>query len=494
MNEKDPDPGTITSQGEIPAADFDKDTDVPLREFLRWTWNNSRWLLTGAVAIVLTFAALMLLFTAAAGIYTSRPEFCRSCHNMEPYYASWQESSHSDVSCIKCHFPPGAGEKVRGKMLGLVQLAKYVTQTEGPRPVAEIPDASCLRSGCHEKRLLSGRVDFRGVSFDHRPHLGELREGKKLRCTSCHGQVEQGTHMAVTVTTCFLCHFKDNFFNEGLGRCNRCHQIPDKEFALGGGVLFNHDLAYDRGVECENCHGDLIRGAGEVPRERCRVCHNRASDLERISDHQFMHQVHVTDHKVDCVDCHLEIQHQLDDNRLLRAASDCATCHPDHHQAQVSMMMGVGAQSVPALDSPMAAARVACSTCHRFNKVSPTGTVLGKASTEACNACHDESQTQSIKQSQLLLADSFNEIESTIDRIRTAVPGADLDAGKAEEIDELLNQARADLSFLRAGNGIHNIRYATTVNRTLLERLTSICRQLEIAEPEVALPEKVEFE
>ncbi|MHC4404218.1 MAG: hypothetical protein ACYTG0_31575, partial [Planctomycetota bacterium] len=105
---------------------------------------------------------------------------------------SWQESSHKDVSCVKCHFPPGLGEKVRGKMLGLVQLAKYVTSSEGPRPAAEVPDASCLRSGCHETRLLSGRVEFHGVSFDHRPHLQTLRRGKKLRCTSCHSQIVQG--------------------------------------------------------------------------------------------------------------------------------------------------------------------------------------------------------------------------------------------------------------------------------------------------------------
>jgi nitrate/TMAO reductase-like tetraheme cytochrome c subunit len=493
MNEKDPDSRTTASGRQIPAADLADDADVPLRQILRTIWNDFPWFLKRAAAVVFTFAALLILFTAMAGVYTSRPEFCRSCHNMEPYYASWQESSHREVSCIKCHFPPGAGEKVRGKMLGLVQLAKYVTRSEGPRPVAEIPDASCLRSGCHETRLLSGRVNFRGISFDHRPHLGELRRGKKLRCTSCHGQMVQGTHMTVTVTTCFLCHFKDNLFNEGLGTCNRCHQIPDENFALGGGVQFNHDLAYDRGVDCENCHGDLIRGNGEVPRERCGVCHNRESDLERISDHEFIHGIHVTDHKVDCLDCHLEIRHQLDDDRLLHAASDCTTCHPNHHREQVSMLMGVGAESVPSLGSGMAAARVACSTCHRFKEVSPTGTVLWKASIETCGACHDESQTQIIKDSELLLADSLKEIESTIDRIRKAVPDADLDASKTKEIDEVLGHARADLNFLRAGNGIHNIHYATTINRAVLERLSSICRQLEISEPDATLPEKAEI-
>ena len=264
--------------------------------------------------------------TTGAAVYTSRSQFCISCHIMEPYYVSWQESSHRDVACIKCHFPPGAAEKVRGKMLGLVQLLKYVTASAGPRLSAEISDASCLR--CHDTRLLAGRVDFHGIPFDHRPHLTELRRGKKLRCTSCHSQIVQGEHMTVTTSTCFLCHFKDQQFNDGLGTCTRCHQIPENQFDLGGGVKFSHELAYDRGVDCANCHRDVIRGNGAVPRERCKACHNREDDLKRIDDHEFMHQIHVTDHKVDCLQCHLEIQHSLDPHRIERAAADCQVVSP----------------------------------------------------------------------------------------------------------------------------------------------------------------------
>ena len=45
------------------------------------------WLYTLRAAAV--FGALLLLIvllTGAAGVYTSRSEFCRSCHIMEPYY------------------------------------------------------------------------------------------------------------------------------------------------------------------------------------------------------------------------------------------------------------------------------------------------------------------------------------------------------------------------------------------------------------------------
>ena len=273
------------------------------KRFTKLFWQGAA--LLGACVLLLTVG------TGTAGWYTSRSQFCNSCHIMEPYYTSWQESSHKDVACTKCHFPPGVAEKARGKVLGLLQLAKYVTQTQGPRPVAEIPDASCLRSGCHETRLLSGRVDFKGIAFDHGKHLGHLSQGIELRCTSCHSQIVQGAHMTVTESTCFLCHFKDGHFNEGLGACTRCHQIPETEFDLGGGVKFDHDLAYEQGVDCQSCHSDLIRGQGEVPQERCTVCHNRPDDLKRYQDGPFLHKTHVSDHKVDCTMCHLEVHHSL---------------------------------------------------------------------------------------------------------------------------------------------------------------------------------------
>jgi predicted CXXCH cytochrome family protein len=438
------------------------------------------------------FVLLLFVLTAGAGWYTSRSEFCRSCHIMEPYYRSWQESTHRDVPCIKCHFPPGFAEKVRGKMLGLVQLAKYVTRSEGPRPAAEIPDASCLRSGCHETRLLAGKVDFHGVPFDHTPHLEKVRRGKKLRCTSCHGQIVQGSHMSVTASTCFLCHFKGEAFNEGLGACTRCHQIPESEFDLGGGTKYNHDLAYTRGVDCANCHGDLIRGKGEVPSERCGVCHNREDDLKRIGDHVFIHQEHVTEHKVDCLDCHLEIQHSLDPEKLVHAASNCQSCHPDHHREQVDMLEGRGAKCVPAQVGGMPVVRVECRSCHRVKEVSATGTVLWKASVEMCTACHDVSDPERLESYSDALKALLPKIEAGILQARDALGSADLGEERSAAVAKQLDNLQHDLNFLRAANGVHNIHYARTLTRDLVDSLASLCRELKIPEPEITLPEAVD--
>ncbi len=454
-------------------------------------WDRFRVVALRVAAVLGAFFFVGTLLAAFSGIYTSRPEFCRSCHNMEPYYVSWKESSHSHVSCVKCHFPPGVGEKIRGKMLGLVQLAKYVTSSEGPRPAAEVPDASCLRSGCHEERLLAGKVDFNGVPFDHAPHLNHVQRGKQLRCTSCHSQIVQGSHMTVTTTTCFLCHFKDQHFNQGLGTCTRCHQIPTQEFDLGSGATFNHDLAFTRGVNCTSCHGDLTRGKGEVPHERCVVCHNRQHDLERISDMEFMHQKHVTDHKVDCLECHLEIKHAADPLRLEHAATDCISCHPDQHRNQINMFEGIGGKTAPDTPNAMVGARITCASCHQTKEVTSKGAVLWAASTKTCAQCHDNSTIDRLWSIHESLRASLDSIGACVANLRLNLDSLDAErsAGMSEQIDDI----ESDLQFLRIGNGIHNIHYASTLTRGLVERITSLCQELNLAPPDVTLPSPTAF-
>ncbi|MCU0961351.1 MAG: NapC/NirT family cytochrome c [Pirellulaceae bacterium] len=466
--------------------------DEPIRlTGLLASWSRFFW---QALALVAACVLLVVAGTGAAGWYTSRSQFCNSCHIMEPYYQSWLESTHRDVSCIKCHFPPGVGEKVRGKVLGLVQLAKYVTQTQGPRPVAEIPDASCLRSGCHETRLLSGRVDYNGIAFDHAKHFPEDESqtvrNMRLRCTSCHSQIVQGEHMTVTASTCYLCHFRDTHFNEGLGACTRCHQIPDKEYDLGGGVMFHHDLAYEEGVDCASCHADLVRGNGEVPRERCAVCHNREDDLQKIGDSAFLHQTHVSDHKVDCLSCHLTLHHALDPHKIANAAAQCASCHPNQHQEQVALLQGSGARLVAAHPSNMAAARLSCFTCHLEKNVSPIGTVLMKASLATCVGCHAPVEIDGLKAFHEQLKELLTSLEAEHERVVAALPEAELAAADLTTLEQRLADVGHDIRFLRAGNDIHNSHYASELVGKLIDELTAVCTQLDIDPPDLQMPDK----
>ncbi len=125
-----------------------------------------RALLIGlTIVFVVGFAVLVGLYKVS-----SSPLLCSSCHIMMPYVEAWRTSKHNMVSCVECHYPPGFRDSLWVKYQALAQVAKWATQTYSSKPFAEIEDASCLRSGCHERRLLEGKVVFkRGIIFDHRP-------------------------------------------------------------------------------------------------------------------------------------------------------------------------------------------------------------------------------------------------------------------------------------------------------------------------------------
>jgi nitrate/TMAO reductase-like tetraheme cytochrome c subunit len=259
---------------------------------------------------------IVVLGVAGVGLWelSSSPLLCNSCHIMKPYVEAWRTSKHNEVACVQCHYPPGLRDTIWVKYQALTQVAKWATQTYSSKPFAEIEDASCLRSGCHDRRLLQGKVVFkRGIIFDHKPHLEEVRRGRQLRCTSCHSQIVVGTHIEVTESTCFLCHFKgakEGRHLDPIAGCTGCHEAPRGEILVGS-LRFSHDEMTRRGVACEKCHLNVIEGEGEAPPVRCFNCHNEPEKLKHFADGVFMHEFHVASHNIECDRCHTEIKHRL---------------------------------------------------------------------------------------------------------------------------------------------------------------------------------------
>ena len=94
------------------------------------------------VALIGILGVMLLSLTTVGFIeYSAQPAFCTNCHNMEPYYESWAESSHNGVPCIRCHYAPGIKAEAMGKLQAANQVVKYVTGAYGTKPWAEIEDA-----------------------------------------------------------------------------------------------------------------------------------------------------------------------------------------------------------------------------------------------------------------------------------------------------------------------------------------------------------------
>ncbi len=398
--------------------------------------------------------------------YSAQPGFCDNCHIMEPYYESWQTSSHKDVPCIQCHYAPGIKAEAMGKLQAANQVVKYITGAYGLKPWAEIDDAACLRSGCHVEARLSAEVDFKGVRFSHVQHLGELRRGKQLRCTSCHSQIVQGAHVAVTEETCFLCHFKDRRAAEPVGGCVGCHPTPPRVETIGG-VVVNHDQYVRDLVSCRSCHQEVVQGSGHADQSRCFNCHNEPERVGEFENTTLLHQAHIAGRKIECTQCHLPIEHRVVALRVSQDQLDCAQCHQNVHAAQQRMLAGVGGHGTDTLPSAMYLARVSCRSCHELQRQVAGHEQVQVAGEAACLSCHG------IKYANILPAWQ-REMDRRLTRASDVVRRAEAVRGRAPlraraAVDSLLGLARENLELIRVGRGAHNVAYGDQLLRAAVE-------------------------
>jgi nitrate/TMAO reductase-like tetraheme cytochrome c subunit len=454
-------------------------------------------------------AALAFFFVGAIASgafleYSMQPDFCRSCHLMEPYYQAWHSSSHKNVPCTDCHFEPGLENTIYGKFQASSQAVKYLTKTYGSKPHAEVRDVSCMRSGCHEKRLLESKVNWTGksvtgqdvtIKFDHRPHLTEERRGQHLRCVSCHSQIVQGEHLVVTIDTCFLCHFKG--YERGrhenvLGGCKGCHEAPKDQIRLSTG-MFKHADYLSRGVTCENCHSDSIKGDGLVPKQTCWNCHNQPTPIARYGDTRFLHDSHVNQHKVDCASCHVKIEHNLTagatatgDHANLDSAT-CGSCHEQMHGGPAELYRGVGGRGVPEMPSPMSRAQVDCIACHKVQKrSSESASVLGQtfvAVQDSCNYCHGNKYENVLSVWKDVISQNLAKAESAFAHAKTASESVKLSNIDQLEVSRALDDASHNIRLVKLGHGVHNVNYSTALLNVAIERCASVEKLIASRQP-----------
>jgi nitrate/TMAO reductase-like tetraheme cytochrome c subunit len=408
--------------------------------------------------ILLGILAFVLLLFAGTAEYTSHHRFCSVCHYMKPFYKSWQESAHSGIECSKCHYPPGVRSFLRVKLEGLNQVLRYWTKLYvKSKPWAEIPDESCLRPGCHEKRFLEGRVAFKKVVFDHKVHLGDLRRGKQLRCTGCHSQIVQGAHITVTESTCFICHFKASEHYPKIASCAHCHLREDLS---SDKARYDHTAVYEKGFSCDKCHSQIILGDGAVPRENCYRCHFEPERLDKYGDTDLMHATHISAHKIECNQCHLEIQHKI--VKDIETIADCRTCHTGFHEAQKILYTGQGGKGLPHPEpNVMLEKGMSCKGCHMFHE--EAGGKLVKSETavsreKACESCHGAGFARLLRNWQVSTAKKLGEIKGVYARA-----AAEINASRSAERLKalgLLQEAAFNMDVVDKGKAVHNITYS----------------------------------
>ncbi len=437
------------------------------------------------ILVIMSTGTLCLgLLGFVAVEHTAQPEFCGSCHNMLPYIETWKESPHKDIACIRCHYEPGSLETLAGKFKAITQVAKYVTSTGG-KPFAEIEDESCLRSGCHATPALEGRIPFGEVVFDHRKHLLRSGQGKELKCTSCHAHILEGEHFSVSETVCFTCHFHPEADGELPARseCTLCHRAPTQAIQVAGRPFLHRDFVA-RGVRCQECHQETIRGDGHVDRERCQECHEKRETIERSGDGPFLHEVHVSRHKVECFQCHSPIEHgRLEESGrrgregIHGSPDDCRNCHDIAHDPGLAMWSGSGAEGVPDHRGRMQEIGLDCLSCHRKRSSATTHPLDSKPSDADCIHCHGPSYAGMLPRWQETIAEQSERLQDLLDRTLR-------EAASAPEAPPAL---RADLAIARRNlervqtdrsHGAHDPTYSVNVLRDVAARIDQVVSRL----------------
>ena len=325
------------------------------------------------VAVLVPVVLIGSAFLAAEA--TRSNTFCGTkCHEMDPYYQTWQASSHSDVDCVKCHIPSGAVNYAKTKFFALREVWVHFTNKD-LAPIAvtrHIPNDTC--TSCHDSSQMQDAVPLARWTTRFR-HSGHEQVPE---CIECHAQVVHAPIEGIPYTppgkmaSCFTCH-------DGTAQpddCVYCHRAPHP----------------DRGT-CETCHGlkawdpsvshspRLITQHQEFP---CERCHTVATPTDIgfpagcVNCHKPPHPLKVGKLRLQrCAQCHTILHWKP--NTFDHPSSGCVQCHGNQHgSAQLTQCGDCHSQTT------WAGAKhpdTSCTACH-------TAGPLHSGLSTQCQSCH----------------------------------------------------------------------------------------------------------
>lgn len=374
---------------------------------------------------------------------TKGNEFCgTACHEMQPYYRTWQDSAHADVDCVECHIPHGVVNYAKTKVFAMREVWVHFTEEDlAPITVTRhIPNDSCTQ--CHDASQMRAKVPLAKWTrvFTHTGHE------QVPACIDCHAQVVHAPIAEIPFTpaeemeACFECHdgtqqpddceYCHTTAHPDRGACDTCHGLRSWDPSVSHSPRLVERHAE---ITCERCHTVATPTDIGAP-NGCFDCHEPAHPL-KVGDlrlrrcaecHTIVHwKPNTFDHPTTgCVDCHGN-EHGIGsltrcqrchsqttwngathDPRLVatHAETSCLRCHTRATAQAVGPPAGcVGCHRPPHALSLAGIDLHRCDDCHRIDGWTPTtfdhpssgcvdchGNRHGSASLTRCQDCHSQ--------------------------------------------------------------------------------------------------------
>jgi len=368
-----------------------------------------------SISSLTIFAIIIIAGGVGLQLVTIQPAFCNSCHEMNFYYNTWQNSTHSTKAvCLNCHSEPGLRGFIGERVRGAEQVVAHFTgnYTVPIKIVTRVKNDQCLP--CHpETRNLTDKT----IEAKHALHMD-----KSVLCADCHNRLvhnQSGQPRVMTIDQCDSCHnAHKNFkligvhatlscekchpgdkYNGTRSNCDFCHKVPANHMA---GITGNCDKCHTtagwkpatfdhskfpltgkhQSLICDQCHHGNYNGMAAL----CENCHNVPAN-------------HIAGIVGNCDKCHTTAGWQpatFDHSQFpLTGKHQSLTCEQCHHGIYTGTAPGcVNCHNPPPSHDGM---DTDCSQCHSPDGFTPANFVhtrvgehMGARSERplSCDTCH----------------------------------------------------------------------------------------------------------
>jgi cytochrome c nitrite reductase small subunit len=301
------------------------------------------------IVVIAVAGVVVIGGVGAVGLWTyhEQPQFCATCHIMQPYLESWVSSDYGayahaleGVTCLDCHEPTTQQQ--------VDELVVYM-QGDFMVPLEERQFGTQFCFDCHEANEHTRYEEVVQLTADmelnpHESHLGELEcevchkmhGASEDYCANCHGPVATGPGWTTEVTRtaevqvwapdmdCTSCHVMDAYF-QSLEDSNLLGYAHGEE---GLSCLDCHDVEAVEQVHEEATAGRPIE-AKTVDMQFCLDCHvaNEHTSYEQVIERTTDYVI--GDQNINPHDPHAGTQSSEYD----LGPYECRTCHKMHEES-----------------------------------------------------------------------------------------------------------------------------------------------------------------